>query len=164
MKRTFLLGVMFTAGVIVGVTAVVLLRPRREFPTVQMALKLNDPDITAFIANRIKTLQWTGPDGVKKYYRFSGKTNPNQRLVLKLDEPLVIPDDHGRTELALVEVRDGKARIAYMSHFGHSFGKNLMTVDCGIVHPDVQEDVSSVPAKKNVNVSSPGDMSRQTVR
>jgi len=138
MRRALLLVAVFGAGIILGACSGVLLKPRHECPGVQTAFKLNDPGYAAFIANRIKTLEWPNTDGTVTRFGVGDESAPTRNLTIKGKEPLSIPDDHGHTTLALVEIRENKAEIAYMSEFHHlSFGKNLVTVDCGIVELDV---------------------------
>jgi hypothetical protein len=135
-----LLVAVFGTGIILGAILCVLAKPRHECPTVQTALKVNDPQVTAFIANRIKTLEWPTPDGTVARFTVGGEATANRNLTIKGKELLSIPDDHGVTTFALVEIREGKARIVYTSEFSHlSFGKNLVTVDCGIVDLEVQK-------------------------
>ncbi len=115
-----------------------MLNPRREGPLVESAFKLNDPAHARFIANRVKALEWPNADGTVTRFAVQGGRSPNGNLTLAGSNPVSLTDDHGQNTLALVEVRENKAKIAYLSRFDHSsFGRNLVTVECGIVKLDV---------------------------
>ena len=141
MRKSFLLVAVFAAGIIIGGCVVAFLKPRHECPMLQTTSKLNDPSHAAFILNSIETLEW--PDASGAVVRFTPKgriASPARNLTIKKNEPVSIPDDHGSNEFVLVEIKDNKAKIAYQSEFYHlSFGKNLVTVDSGIVELDVQK-------------------------
>lgn len=140
MKRLMLLTAVFGIGAILGATGCFMVIPRHECPIVQTGLTLHDPQYTTFIFNRIKTLEWPNADGTLANFRIDSKDTPNRTLTLKGKELLTIPDHHGVTKLALVDVRNNTARLLYMTTFNHrSFGRNLVTVDCGIVDLTVQE-------------------------
>jgi hypothetical protein len=111
-------------------------------PEVQTSLKINDPATAAFVMHRVTTLQWPGKDGATSQFEFAGKSEPASHLTLRGSEPLIIPDDHGQNTLTLVGIDQGRATIAVMSRFDHrSFGKNLVTVDCGVVELEVVESL-----------------------
>lgn len=140
MRRMLPLAAVFVFGIVLGAGSFALLTPRREGPFVETTFKRNDPIHARFIANRVKALEWPAADGRVMRFAAQGGPSPHGNLTLAGTDPVSLTDDHGQNTLALVEVRENKAKIAYVSRFDHlSFGRNLVTVDCGIVELDVVE-------------------------
>ena len=138
MKQIMPFLAVFGVGIIIGACSCALVKPRHECPNLETSLKVNDPGTARFLTNRIKTLEWPNADGTVSRYSVGDESAPNRNLTMSGREPLSLPDDHGHMTLTLVEIRDNKAKIAYVNEFYHmSFGKNLITVDCGIVEIDV---------------------------
>jgi len=134
-KGIILLLVVFGLGVVVGAYSFYSAEPKHECPVVQTSLKLNNPASAKFLTNCIKTLEWQKPDGTIAQFSVSGRSTPPSRdLTIKGMKPLSIPDHHGQNTLILTDISNNKAKILYLSEFDHrSFGKNLRTIDCGVV-------------------------------
>jgi hypothetical protein len=141
MTRSLLLAAVFGAGIIIGACSYALLKPRHECPALQTTFKLNDPGHAAFILNSIETLEWQDASGTITQFTPKGRIAASGRnLTIKNNQPVSIPDDHGSSEFMLVEIGENKAKIAYQSEFHHlSFGRNLITVDGGVVELDVRK-------------------------
>lgn len=132
MLTALLWGALFGAGVITGAGTFALRAQRIDSQDVPVSFKLNDPQFTAFLANRIRAVKSTNPDGTITQFDLGDDTAPNCNLTINGEEPLVIPDDDGCTTLVLVEVSGKKAKIGYMSKF-RRLDNHVLTVDCGIV-------------------------------
>lgn len=116
MRRSLLLAAVFGAGIIIGACSYALLKPRHECPGLQTALKLNDPGHAAFILNGIETLEWQDASGTITRFTPKGRiAAPGRNLTIKKNQPVLIPDDHGSTEFMLIDIRENKAKIAYLS-------------------------------------------------
>jgi len=141
-KGIVLLLVVFGLGIIVGAYSFDSARPLHQFPVVKTSFKLNNPASAKFLTNCIKTLEWQNPDGTITQFSVSGRnTPPSRNLTIKGMKPLSIPDHHSQNTLILTDISNNKAKIVYMSDFDHrSFGKNLRTIDCGVVELDVMEN------------------------
>lgn len=153
MRRFLALFVVFGLGAVlggvVGAAAGMHLVPQPVEPTIQSSLVLDDLDTKRFVVARVKSLEWGHEDGSVSHYRIAAPASPNQNVTLKGRMPETIPDHHGKTELALIDLADGKATVAVLWDFDHrSFGKNLRTIDCRIVEVDVTEFVPGEPEGK----------------
>lgn len=125
-------------GILLGLCGTVLLHPRHECPLLQTTLDNKNPGHIKFITTRINELEWTDSDGSLRRFGVSEQPLPSQNLVLKSTERLHIPDDHGNITLRLIDISQNKATIAYVNEFMHlSFGKNLITIDCGVIQIDI---------------------------
>ena len=138
-KGIILLLVVFGLGIILGAYSFHL---QHECTVVQTSFELNNPASAKFLTNCIEILEWQKPDGTIAQFSISGRSNtPSRNLTIKGMKPLSIPDDHGQSTLILTDISNNKAKIVYLSEFYHlSFGKNLRTIDCGVVELDVMEN------------------------
>jgi hypothetical protein len=141
MRKSFLLVAVFAAGILVGGCTVAMILSQHKCPTLETTFKLNDSVHAGFILNSIQTLEWQDADGTFVEYTPKGRVaRPARNLTIKKNEPIEMPDDHGSNEFMLVGISDNKAKIAYQSKFYHSsFGRNLITVDSGIVEIEVEK-------------------------
>ena len=141
-KGIILLLVVFGLGIIVGAYSFYSAQPRHECPVVQTSLKVNNPTSAKFLTNCIEILEWQKPDGtIAKFSVIGRNAPPSRNLTIKGMKPLSIPDHHSQNTLILTDITNNKAKIVYLSDFDHrSFGKNLRTIDCGVVELDVMEN------------------------
>jgi hypothetical protein len=112
-------------------------RPQPKGPVVQTSLAIGDVAIERFVLARVKAIQWrTGTTDT--LYAIDGPVTPNQTFTLTGRTPLSIPDHHGNTEIAVIDVSAGKAKLLVLRRFDHgSFGKNRVTIDCRVVELNV---------------------------
>ena len=142
MKRPFQLISVLTIGIVLGIVLGTLCS--RTVPksrtVVATSLALNDNAAKQFIIHRVKAIEWATATGSVSTYRVGPAPASSQYITLVGRTSQSLPDDHGSTTLAVLDVVGGKAIVAYLLEFDHgAFGKNLVTVDCRVVEIDVTE-------------------------
>ncbi len=149
LKIAAVLWVGIAVGVVIGIAFTRGPTPPPA-PGVRASLAVGDATVAAFVALRVKTIEWTDAGGAVRRYAVVGGPSENRTLTLVGRTPLELPDEHGVVTLAAVGVANGVATVAWMSSFDPaSFGGGPETVDCRVVTVPVALEVGHSTAVRN---------------
>ncbi|MDX1518565.1 MAG: hypothetical protein R3318_00480 [Gammaproteobacteria bacterium] len=105
-------------------------------PSVERSVNKNAESIRKFVNHHLKRLERLDDDNVlfmfNSIYFVKTENGFKSEFVLAVNDKFGNMDDHGHTEVQLLEINEDSVRLGYKSEFDHrSFANDKITIDEG---------------------------------